>query len=744
MTTELRPTFSEYWHRVADLRPRLRIGVRADRRRLRGETWHVLEDPLSGGVGGRGGSSSGYFRLNESAWRFVALLDGRRTVAQAWKLACDALGDDAPTQPEAVTLLGQLGSSNLLQGDLPEDARALFRRYRKRVSREFKSVLAGVLSIKLPLVDPDRALGLLDRAVGWIFSMPAFAAWALLLAVAAFHLAGRWGDLVRGSGGVLSPANLPWLTAVFVVTKLIHELGHGVACKRFGRLQGSGGEVHSMGVMLLVLMPVPFVDATSAWALRSTRRRIAVGAAGMYVELAIAAVAAIIWSRSAEGSLVHAVAYNAVFIAGVSTVLFNANPLLKYDGYYMLSDLVETPNLASRAREQVFHLIRRHIWKVRGTVSPAASAAEAWLLAVYHVASTCYRVFVFIGIALFVMSQWFIVGIACAAVLLVGGLFVPLGKFAAYLAGDPRLERSRGRAVWTTIAATGLAVAAIGWVPAPDRVRLHGVVEPARTTEIYAAQSGVVTALPEHGARLVRGAVLVRQSNDELVSDLVIARARLAGAEARRASALVDDPARAGIESERVALLRAHGEDLDRQARELTAAAPDAGVWVCPDRERLVGVYVRRGEHLGSLVNDSSLSARLVADQTQAARLAALGDAIASARSELRAPGSSDTTRRVRLSLPAPSGSSSLFHPALSDLAGGPLRTVADGPDAGQRAAEPYFEIRAESVGDGFAWNSLRPVQRVVVRVDLPAASLWSQFVRSVRQTFQERFSLTL
>ncbi|OPX23974.1 MAG: hypothetical protein B1H04_03170 [Planctomycetales bacterium 4484_123] len=156
------PTFSESWYRVAELRPRLRATARVHRQSFRGRIWYVIRDP----------AGEDFFRLHEAAYYFVGLLDGRRTVSQAWRICNDRLGDEALTQPEVVQVLGQLYVANLLQARLPPDAEGLFQRYRKRVRRELSGTLGNLLFLRIPLFDPDR---LLDKLV--VLARPVFTVW---------------------------------------------------------------------------------------------------------------------------------------------------------------------------------------------------------------------------------------------------------------------------------------------------------------------------------------------------------------------------------------------------------------------------------------------------------------------------------------------------------------------------------------------------------------------------------------
>ncbi|MCA9295413.1 MAG: hypothetical protein KC983_02830, partial [Phycisphaerales bacterium] len=310
-----RPTFHESWHRVADLKPRLRTTLQTTRQHFRGQLFHVVRDP----------TSQQHFRLNVPAYEFIARLDGRRRVQDVWHICLDELGDAAPTQGEVIQLLSQLHQSNLLQSDHPPDAEQVFEHYRQRRQREVTSYIMNILFMRIPLFDPDRFLSRWERVFGLAFTRTAFILWCVLLMIGGTAIIGRWGDVRADVSSVLAPDNLVWLYVGFAIVKVIHEFGHGFAAKHFGRRAGGDGEVHIMGLMLLVLMPIPYVDASSAWQLRSKWQRAFVGAAGMYVELAVASVAAVVWANTSPG-LLHALAYNIMFVASVSTLLFNANP----------------------------------------------------------------------------------------------------------------------------------------------------------------------------------------------------------------------------------------------------------------------------------------------------------------------------------------------------------------------------------------------------------------------------------
>lgn len=723
-----RPTFHESWRRVAALKPRLRTGVNVRRQPIRGEVWHVIEDP----------SGRQFFRVSEPAWRFIGMLDGRMEVAEAWRATSEQLGDDAPTQGEAISLLGDLFSSNLLHGDVPADAETMFRKGRKRAQREMKARLSSLFFLRIPLIDPDHFLTRWAPVVGWLFTPVGLVLWLALLAAGAWSVAGKMDALTAGVGTALAPGNLAALGAVFVLLKLLHEFGHGFACKVFGLRNGTGGAVHTMGVMLLVFMPVPYVDATSAWAFRSKAQRVVVSAAGMIVELAVAAVAAMVWARTAEGTVIHAVAWNAIFLASVSTLVFNGNPLLRYDGYYILSDLVEAPNLAQRSMEQVKAWVKRRVWGVKRAQGPARSGQEAFWLSTYAVCATVYRVVVLVGILLFIADQRFLLGAVLVLFAVVAWVALPIGKFLHYLLVNPELERTRVRAVWSTAAVIGALVVGLGMIPAPDYMRAEGVVEPARMAIVHAEAEGVVTGVAASGTEVDGraegiGAALVSAESVEMELQreaLLAERRRL---EAERRVALAGDAADAQRLTRQIAVVEEQIEWVERNIRALEVRAPVAGVWVAPEADRMEGAHLARGQRLGLVASLDDVLVRAVANQRQAALLMEeAGEAV-----EMRVRGRPAQLLRGRVQRILPAGQETLPSAALGYLAGGGVETDPE-DEEGRAAAEPVFEVRIAL--DEVEAGALLPGQRVIARFRLHDRPLLAQFWRAVRQVAQERF----
>src|SRR5262245_23622564 len=312
------PFLSSSWYRVAGLRPKLREHAIIHRPRYRGDVWYVVHDHATARL----------HRLSPAGYVVVAAMDGKRTVENLWHEAMTRLRQEAPSQDEIIYLLAQLHAADLLQAEIsPDFAELLERATRTERSRWLKNVL-NPLSPRIRLWHPDTFLERTLPLVKWVFGWRGALLWLLVVLPAIILAAQHWpelGDNARQR--ILAANNLLLIGLSYPILKALHELGHGYAVKAFG------GTTHEFGIIFIVFAPMPYVDASAASEFRSKWQRVIVGASGMLVEVFVAALALYIWLAVEQG-LVRALAFNIMLIAGVSTVLFNGNPLLRYDGYY--------------------------------------------------------------------------------------------------------------------------------------------------------------------------------------------------------------------------------------------------------------------------------------------------------------------------------------------------------------------------------------------------------------------------
>lgn len=723
-----RPTFSESWYRVAELKPRLRSLVQSYRQRYRGRTWHVLRDS----------ANNKFFRLDDASYHFVGLLNGQRTVSDAWKVCCEQLGDSAPTQGEAIQLLGQLYQSNLLDADLPADAAGMFERFSKRRRKEIGGYFMNLLFSRIPLIDPDNILDSWVKVVGWCFGPVGLILWTLLVGAGLWSVAGRVDDLWNQKSGILDPANLPWLYVCMILIKGIHEFGHGFACKHFGRQSHSGGEVHTMGIMFIVFMPLPYVDASSAWALRNKWHRAFIGAAGMYVEVAIGAAAAIIWANAAPGSFTAALAYNMIFIAGVTTLLFNANPLIKFDGYYILSDLLETPNLQQRGKDYLYYLVKKYAYGVRRPRDPSHTGGERFWLVVYAVAGSIYKVVISVSIILFVVDTLKYLGILMAMTGVIGWVIVPVFKWVHYLLVNPELMRVRARAQLVTVAFLTLLIGSLGLIPAPYHGRGEGVVEPGRIEIVFAGADGFIdSVLPSASLVSVDGPGVVHATNHELEIERrrLLAQRGLHEAYYRRARS--EEPAQAQVVHGQIQALDEQISRINQQLEALRIATPFDAVWFSERADRIGGSFVKQGEPIGVLADTRKPLIRVTADQYLGPEL--MRHAGPGAIVQMRVRGRPEVLFEGRVVRVLEAARRELPSAALGYVGGGSVAVDTE-DQKGTRASEPFFEVRIDPVLSEQTPISLYAGQRVVARFDLPNTPYLKQWWLVIRQVIQQRF----
>lgn len=713
-------TFSESWYRVANQKICLRPVVHVRRQNFRGERWFVLENPFS----------NQYFRLRPDAYEFIVRLRPDRTVEQAWQECLARFPDTAPSQETVIQMLSQLYFANLLQYDLAADSTQLFERYRKRRQRELGFRFLNIMFMRFPLLDPDRFLVSTLPVVKHLISPAGAILWLLIATSGLVVVFNHFSELRVQGEGLLAPGNLPLLYLGLILVKTAHEFGHAYFCRRFG------GEVHVLGVMLMIFTPMPYVDATSSWSFRARWQRALVGAAGMIVEIFIASLAVWFWSHTGPG-IAHQLAYNIMVVASVSTVIFNINPLMRFDGYYILSDLLEIPNLNQRALMHLRHLAESRLFKVPHSESPASTSAEATWLTVFGLTSSVYRVIVFAGILLAVADRFLIIGLVMAAACLVSWLVAPTVRFVNYLATSPRLQRVRSRAIAVTVGLVAGLVLLLAVVPFPYSFHAPGVVAASQRVVLANATAGQMTALLTRPGTVVQaGQPLVQLVNPELQFDLAAARAHQDEAAARYHEALKNDSA--GLEP-LLKLREAAAQQVAKLVRDidrLTIRAPFAGVWVSPRIADRQSTWVERGSDLGLVINPASFQFIATVREEDGSALFTHDPRDGG----VRLYGSAGTKLSVTGWHVVPGGQQVLPSAALGWAGGGEVPVTSENNNQGDKTVEPFFEVR----------GNLTPSPEVVqfdgrsgqAHFRLAPEPLFPRWFRSLRQLLQKRYEL--
>ena len=479
------------WSRVARLRPQLREHVRTYPQEIRGERWYILWDQ----------SSRRHLRFSAEAYAFIARLDGEISVEEAWYKCIAGLKEVALTQDEILLILTQLFAVDVLRSDLPIEATHFFERFQRDRNIKRRNAFMNPLAIRVPLLDPNE---LLNRFIPWVrpvFSKPAALFWclvvgfALLLSMVNFPAIDASFD-----SDILSPGNFLSMIAVFIFIKAAHEFAHAFTVKMWG------GDVHEMGITLLVFAPIPYVDASSTWLFHDKYKRMLVSAAGIVMELFIASLALFVWLL-VEPGLIKEMAFNAMLIGSISTLMFNANPLLRFDGYYVLQDWVEIPNLYTRSGRYYLYLIRRHLFGVEGEAPPITADGEIPWLMIYGIGAFFYRFFILIVIVLFLAEKYLFIGVALACWAVLMQMILPLLRGIRFMLSSPNMQAHRSRAIGICCSLLVTASSGLMLVPVSLTTNVEGIVWVANQAQLYTETNGFVEeVLVKSGQAVIVGA----------------------------------------------------------------------------------------------------------------------------------------------------------------------------------------------------------------------------------------------
>lgn len=713
------PFLSSSWYRVALRKPKLRDHTSVLRHRYRGNVWFVVHDHANGRV----------HRLSPASCMMIAAMDGVRTVDQLWHEIGAKLGEEAPSQDDVIRLLAELNASDLLQTEVTPDSSALLERAARTERSRWLGNMLYPLALRIPCWHPDKFLERTLPIARWLFGHPGAALWLLMVLPALLLAAQHWQDLsADATDRILATDNIVPLALTYLLLKVMHEFGHGFAVKAFG------GAVHEFGVMFLVFAPLPYVDASAASGFRSKWQRALVGAAGMIVEVFIAALALYVW-LAVEPGIARALAFNAMVVAGVSTLVFNGNPLLRYDGYYILADLLEIPNLAQRATRYWGYLVDRYVFRTDGLREFVATDGERIWFLIYGPAAFLYRQAVMLAIAVFIASQYFAVGIAVAIWSLLTGIALPIGKALWLVLTSPRLHRNRNRAMTATFG-TILAVGIVLFlVPAPLYFTTEGVVWLPEHAIVRAGADGFVHSfLVEPGQRVGVGDALIESEDPTSRTELEILRARVAELEIRLATERFADRMRAETTTTELGQARAELATATSRAARLIVRSQSDGIFAVMKSQDLPGRFVREGLQIGYVLPHDARIIRATIRQ----------DDIDLLRHQLRGV-TVKLAERLDETLPAtivrevPAGHNNLPSRALGGAGGGTL-TVDPADPQGTRTLQRVFQVDVELSAEATppaAFGS-----RAYVRFDHVWEPIGWQMWRRVRQLLLSRLQM--
>lgn len=537
-----------------------------------------------------------YFRFEEEEYFLLSALDGQASAEDLITRFQKRFPPQRLSPQDLQQLLGQLHRSQLVLSDRSGQGTQLFQRGCKNRSQRLRQQLSNPLAIRFRGLDPDRLLATLAPWTNWFFCPQAvflvLLLWAAALTLLLTNYEQFWSRL-PGMHEFFAGRNWASLALVLAVTKVFHELGHALTSRRFG------GQCHELGLMLLVFTPCLYANVSDSWRLSDKWKRMAISFAGIYVELLLAALATLIWWASQPG-LINQLALNVMFVCSAGTLLFNANPLMKYDGYYLLADWLEIPNLKQRASGLVTRTLSHWLLGLPIATDPWLHRSHRWFLWIYALAAIGYRWLMTIGIVWFLYSLLEpaglqIVGHALSATALLGLLIPPVRHAYLYFSVPGRWNAMKKTRLTTSLVACLTFSSLLLWLPLPYSIRCPFYLQPVNARQVYVDTPGIVAeVLVQPGERIDAGKPLVRLVAPELAAELARLRGELSAAEAQLKIAQTwsssDEAIADQIPAVKAAALAAqrHLALKQTETEQLTVIAPSSGT-LLPSHRRPVG-----------------------------------------------------------------------------------------------------------------------------------------------------------
>lgn len=569
----------------AGVLPRARRDVEVTEQVYYGKPCYVLKDP----------TTLRYYRLRPPEYTIWRMLNGKNALDDVQKVLAERFPQEEFDRQAILNFLIMLRGASLLEAAGPEATEYLLKR--KGMQRGFvKKLYREFLFYRIPLLDPDKLLGWLERRWGRVIFSRAMQAAAAVVLLGGLTIVAANLEKFSQRQPILSWINLLYMIPALMVIKVVHEFGHGLACKHFG------GEVHEMGVMFLVFMPCAYCDVSDAWMIGEKRKRMWITAAGIVVEVLLAAAAAWVWGATQPKTVLNQLALNVMLAASVNTLLFNGNPLLRYDGYYFLMDLMEMPNLKQKGSGYLWYLLQRHVLGVEGAAQPLDVEEREVAVAGYALASGVYRWVVMFGIAALVWRfldpyGWGVVGAVLALGCVINALVAPAVRLVRYVWEQrDRMHVRVATAALLAAAAAGGAIAVLA-LPVEQSVEGQCVLRPAQLHPVYVTRAGFLQAgsrgeLVRDGQRVEAGQELLRLSDPQLetqVKDLALQLQQVEIERDRALQARASREVREQLEARRRGV-QAQYEQAKENVGKLVIRAPTQGVVQVRTREPLANL----------------------------------------------------------------------------------------------------------------------------------------------------------
>ena len=543
-----------------------------------------------------------FFQIGLPQYTFLSLLNGRRTISQALMQTATILRINALDEQEAANLCKWAIESGLVES---EKSRNVSRKeHAEDMAMRKSASLLNPITLRMPFFNPDSLLETMTRYLGWLVSFGGAMLWIIVVVAGFFQLMKHWDAFVLNRVNSFSADDLLWIAVAWLALKLLHESAHGIACKRFG------GQVHSCGMLLLLLIPLPYVDVTSSWRFINKWHRILVAAAGMMVEVFVAAIACVVWVSAEPGPLKYH-AGNIIITATLHTLIFNANPLMKFDGYYMLSDFLEIPNLATRGRSYLKSVFK---WLYFGNKPKPITdvGIRGVIVKAYGFLAMAWFFSISLGLSLAASSMFEGFGLLIAVVGMILWFGIPVIKFAKFvLLGSKTEEPNR---IWFA-AAMSITCVLIGAFlfacPSPSVVSAPIVIDFEELSIVRAEAAGFAQTIHVvDGQKVEAGQLLITMENRDLKTELESLWVDVEIGELRcKTYHTSGDIAALKLERSSLQSMYDREAELATLVKKLEVVAPQSGVVMASDLSAKENTYLQPGDEVLSIAMSDQLQA---------------------------------------------------------------------------------------------------------------------------------------
>ena len=572
---------------------RMRPDLSARRHQYHGQSYWVVKEPIG----------LNYYRFHDEEYAILCMLDGYSSMESIKERFESEFVPQKINYSDLQQFIGMLHRSTLVISQASGQGYQLKSRRDQKRRREMLGRLSNVFAVRWRGIDPERILNRVSVFANWFFSWITVACVCLFALSALTLVAVQFDKFVARLPTFhqfFGPHNWVYMFVTMAMVKVLHEFGHGLSCKRFG------GECHEMGFMLLVFTPALYCNVSDSWMLPNKWHRVAIGAAGMYVEMFIASLATYIWWFSEPG-LLNQLALSMMFICSVSTLLFNGNPLLRFDGYYILMDIVEIPNLRQKSTEILKRFMTQVCLGIEQPENPFLPQGNRFVFGLYTVAAVIYRWVVVFSILMFlnmVLEPYGlkVIGRIIGCIGFFGLIVQPIWQLGKFFYTPGRMHRVKRHRLAATVGIVALVLAMVCWIPLPYHIKCAVRIVPRETAQVDAGEAAKVISRPvyasvpcrlaecfvEPGTQVKAKQLLARGVNHDLDLQVLKMAARLSEAELQlqtlRLQRGVDPDAAGQIQQvqETIQSLQDQVRELEQNQARLEIRAPIDGTVLPP------------------------------------------------------------------------------------------------------------------------------------------------------------------